>query len=93
MTRNKSNVIAGLLRKGFENNKNTHHQYYTYRTIDGKLSEIYTYTSHSGKELNDSLLSKMSRQCKLKREEFLKLVDCTMTQEVYEQNLKNQKII
>jgi len=93
MPRNKSDVIAGLTKKGFENSKNSHHQYYTYRALEGKLSDVYTYTSHSGKELSDSLLSKMSRQCKLRREEFLKFVDCTMTQQTYEQNLKDQEII
>lgn len=93
MPRSKSDVITGLKRKGFENSKNTHHQYYVYRTLECKLSHVFTYTSHSGKELNDSLLSKMAKQCKLKRDEFLKLVDCSMNQKEYQQKLKDQGIV
>ena len=93
MPRDKSEVIAGLKKKGFENSKNTHHLYYTYRTQDGKLSDVFTYMSHSGRELSDSLLSKMARQCKLRREEFLRLVDCTMNRQEYEHSLKSQEII
>jgi predicted RNA binding protein YcfA (HicA-like mRNA interferase family) len=93
MPRDKSDVIAGLKKKGFESTKNTHHQYYAYRMIDGRISDVFTYTSHSGKELSDSLLSKMARQCKLKREEFLKLIDCPMSRQEYEQDLKRKGLV
>ena len=93
MPRDKSDVIARLKKKGFENSKNTHHQYYVYRTTDGKLSDVFTYTSHSGKELSDSLLAKMARQCRLKRESFLKLIDCTMSQQAYEQDLRDRGLV
>ena len=93
MPRDKADVIAGLKKKGFENSKNTHHRYYTYRSQEGKLSDVYTYASHSGKELSDSLLSKMARQCKLRKEEFLRLIDCTMNRQEYEQALEDQNII
>lgn len=84
MPRKTADVVTGLQKKGFEPGKKTHHKYYVYRTTDGDLSVIRTYISHSSKELSDSLLGQMAKQCKLKREEFLRLVDCTLDQEGYQ---------
>jgi predicted RNA binding protein YcfA (HicA-like mRNA interferase family) len=77
-------------KKGFEEGKNTHHRYYNHRRMDGTLSGVFTYTSHSGKELHDHLLSQMAKQCRLKRDDFLKLVDCSMSREDYEKELKKR---
>lgn len=93
MPRDKSDVIAGLKKKGFIDGKSNHHKYYVYQTIDGKLSKVFTYTSHSGKELHDHLLSQMAKQCKLKREEFLKLVDCPMSRKEYEEGLLKKDLL
>lgn len=91
MPKNKNDVIAGLKKKGFEDSpKNTHHIYYVYRTTQGKISKIYTYTSHSGKEITDPILSAMAKQCRLKKADFLKLIDCTMSRQEYENEMKNQ---
>lgn len=84
MPRDKSKVISSLLKKGFEVSKNTHHNYYIFHTKEGKKSTIHTYTSHSGKEITDPILSAMAKQCKLKKDDFLKLIDCTLSREEYE---------
>lgn len=90
MPRKTGDVIARLQKKGFEpSKKKTHHKYYSYRTTDGELTPIYTYVSHSEKELSDYLLSQMAKQCKLKREEFLKLIDCTLDQKGYQAKVQN----
>ena len=93
MPRDKRDVISNLKKKGFVDSKQTHHDYLTYKTNEGKISSVYTYTSHSGKEIADSILSQMAKQCKLTRTQFLKLIDCTMNQQEYELELKNQSLL
>jgi len=86
-------VVAGLKKKGFEDGKSSHHKYYVYHTIEGKVSSVYTYTSHSGKELSDNLLSQMARQCQLKKGAFLKLIDCPMSRQEYEKELEQKQLL
>jgi predicted RNA binding protein YcfA (HicA-like mRNA interferase family) len=93
MPRDKASVISCLKKKGFSDTKKTHHNYYAYKTMDGKTSSVYTYTSHSGKEIDDNILSQMAKQCKLSKFNFLKLIDCTLSQEEYELELKNKSLI
>jgi hypothetical protein len=49
------------------------HHYYVYYTKDGKKSPVYTYTSNSGKEINDRILSEMAKQCKPREKIFSNL--------------------
>ena len=48
---------------------------------------MFTKTSHGVKELDDSLLSMMSRQCKLNRQDFDRLIDCPLDRDSYERKL------
>ena len=93
MPRDKADVIAGLKRKGFQDGKSSHHKYYVYKTLDGKISKVFTYVGHSGKDLSDYLLSQMARQCKVKREDFLKLIDCPLSQRQYEALIRENGIL
>jgi predicted RNA binding protein YcfA (HicA-like mRNA interferase family) len=83
MQRDKRKVESALETKGFQRDER-HHHYFLYRTQAGKLTEIRTRTSHSGKEIDTRLLSQMARQCQLNRGDFLALVDCAMSQADYE---------
>lgn len=83
MQLDKRDVETSLEKKGFEPSE-THHRYFTYRTVAGKLSNIKTYTSRSGKTLDGYLLTQMAKQTKLKRSEFVDLVRCPLSREGYE---------
>jgi hypothetical protein len=84
--RAKSEVESNLLSKGFRQ-RNHDHRYFIYYTFDGRKSRVRTKTSHGTKHksIPDDLLSAMGRQCGLTKTEFLKLVDCPMSREEYEE--------
>jgi hypothetical protein len=89
MTRDRKNVEAALLKKGFTETQGDHH-YFVYISLEGKKSMARTKTSHSpkAKTLGDDLLKLMSGQCRLQKSQFLDLVDCPLTREKYEEILK-----
>jgi hypothetical protein len=89
MQRDKRNVESALEAKGFQRDER-HHHYFLYRTQQGLLTDIRTRTSHSGKDIDSYLLNKMAAQCHLGREDFLALVDCTLSQADYETTLSDR---
>jgi predicted RNA binding protein YcfA (HicA-like mRNA interferase family) len=86
MPRNRKDVEAGLKKKGFIKSSRDHH-YFTYHTLQGRKTAVFTKTSHGKKELSDKLLSLMARQCRLRRDDFLRLIDCPLTRSQYEAGL------
>ena len=94
MPRDKSKVEKSLLAKGFELNE-THHHYFIYYTQEGKKTTVKTKTSHTKKmkTIPDNLLGQMAKQCHLKKSDFLDLIDCPLSQEKYEQILKDRDIV
>jgi predicted RNA binding protein YcfA (HicA-like mRNA interferase family) len=91
MPRKKSNVESSLKSKGFAQIEGDHH-YFVYVTMGGKRTTIRTKTSHTPKmkEIPDNLLSQMAKQCQLSRPEFLRLIDCPLDQEGYEEILSKK---
>jgi len=87
MPRARKDVETGLLAKGFQQREGDH-AYYIYYDLQGKKSTAKTKTSHSGKDLDDSLLALMSRQTKLTKKQFLDLVDCPLSRDDYEKILR-----
>ena len=85
MPRNKQDVEQSLKRKGFMRKEGDHH-YFVYHTMSGLKTAIFTKTSHTPKmrDIPDNLLGQMARQCRLSKSEFLDLVDCPLSREVYE---------
>ncbi len=86
-------IRSQLSRKGFQE-VDRHHVYLIYMTLDGKKTNIKTRLSHgSNQTVQTRLLGKMARQCHLNMNHFLRLVDCDMKQDEYEQYLRdNNKI-
>ena len=84
----RDDIEAALVRKGFQKSAGDH-SYFTYHTTQGKKTQIFTKTSHGSgyKVLSDDLVSKMSRQIKLKTAQFGELVSCSLTREQYESML------
>ena len=72
--------------KGFEENDQRDHIFFAYRRQDGRLTRRRTKLSHgsAGSDVSDSLLSLMAKQLGLSKADFLKLVDCPMSREEYE---------
>ena len=82
-------VKSALKRKGFEEQKDSHHLRYRYRSLNGELSGIRTHMSHNTpKDLPNDLVSKMAKQCNLSTRDFRRFVKCDMDQEEYENAVK-----
>jgi len=94
MPREKRQVESSLKAKGFEPKEGDHHYFY-YRTVEGKKTTAFTFTSHTRKEktISDELLSKMAKQCRLTKQDFLKLVDCPLDRDGYETFLAAQGLL
>ncbi|MDR2169222.1 MAG: hypothetical protein LBP59_03680 [Planctomycetaceae bacterium] len=86
-TRKRTEIETALSQKGFQLQTNKDHRYYFFRH-NGKLI-TKTKVSHGTKykDLSDDLIAQMSRQCHLSKNDFLKLVDCPMLQQQYENKL------
>ena len=89
MVRKQSDVEKSLQRKGFVRS-NGDHNYFHYYTITGIKTRIFTKTSYGNREIGNSLLSMMSKQCCLSRADFDLLIDCPLEREAYELKLINQ---
>lgn len=88
MPKDKRDVEAGLLAKGFKPRPGDHN-YFIYESIDGKKSLAKTKTSLGrGFDIDDSLLSMMARQCGLTKPQFLRLVECPLQRPELETLLK-----
>jgi hypothetical protein len=90
LPRNRKDVEAALMAKGFARVERDHH-YFVYWTRDGRKTRAHTKTSHSPKvrDIADNLLGQMARQCLVTKPEFLRLVDCPMERDEYEQYLRD----
>lgn len=89
MPKDKRDVEAGLLSKGFQQQPGGDHNYFVYVALDGKKALAKTKTSHGrGFDIGDSLLGMMARQCALTRAQFFKLIECPLSREDYENLLR-----
>ena len=88
MPRDKRDVEAGLLGKGFQPRPGDHN-YFIYVAVDGRKSLAKTKTSLGrGFDIDDSLLSQMARQCGVTKPQFLRLIDCPLQRPEYETLLR-----
>ena len=76
---------SSLEAKGFRR-RESHHTYFVYYTAGGAKTLIRTKTSHGrgGADIPGHLLARMARQCKLRTADFRGLVECTLSQQGYE---------
>lgn len=90
----RGDVEAALERKGFERRKGDH-RYFTYCTARGTRTRVRTKTSHgrSGADIDDELLSRMAKQCRLSKEQFRDFVDCSLSRSDYEGVLLEKDIL
>lgn len=92
MPRKQSEVEKGLEAKGFQRSRGDHN-YFHYYSKAGRKTRIFTKTSHGAREIDDSLLARMAKQCKLSRADFERLIDCPLDRDAYESRLIEQGIV
>ena len=92
MPRKQSEVEKSLKSKGFQHREGDH-KYFHYYSMAGKKTAVFTKTSHGAREIDDSLLGRMAKQCKLSRADFDPLIDCPLDRNGYEANLITQTVI
>jgi len=88
MPRKKRDVRSALEKKGFSAREG-HHHYFCYHDLKGARTKVFTKISHSSKnDLDDNLLGRMARQCKLPRADFDRLIECPMDHDEYDTILR-----
>jgi len=91
MPKDARDVVAGLVKKGFQKKENDHTFLQLY--VDGLKTPIYTKVSHGEKEIGDKLLSAMARQVQLTRRQFVELIECPLTGTAYVEMLRTKQAI
>jgi uncharacterized protein with gpF-like domain len=91
--RKRDEVKSSLERKGFRQ-KESDHSLFFYYSKAGNKTTVVTKTSHGTKYkvLYEPLIAEMAKQCRLKKDDFLKLIDCPMTQDDYEKKLEGKNV-
>lgn len=92
MPRKQSEVEKSLSSKGFRH-KEGDHNYFNYYSTVGKRTVVFTKTSHGAREIDDHLLGRMAKQCKLSRADFDRLIDCPLDRDSYEKRLVAQGVV
>ncbi len=89
----RSEIRQALCKKGFVEEDNDHY-FYTL-VYNQKKTAIFTKISKGSnyKTIHQALLSLMSKQLKLSNNEFLQLVDCSISGESYIEILKKKDIL
>lgn len=94
MVLDKSKALKNLKKKGFiaAKNKSVDHHYLEFYH-DG-IMILYTKISHgSKKDLDSYLIKQMSEQCKLSKDDFARLVNCTLSEKGYIEILNEKGMI
>jgi hypothetical protein len=81
----RSDVEVALEKKGFARS-NGDHRYFTYYTVEGAKTSVWTKTSHGTqyKTIGDNLVRDMAKQCGLTSPQFRQLIDCPLNRKDYE---------
>jgi hypothetical protein len=85
-------TLSNLKKKGFkkdETHKSGDHVRLEF-WHNGKLTRARTKLSHNREDLNDFLISQMSKQICLTKKEFIEFAKCDISQEDYENLLKSK---
>ena len=90
-TRSGRSIDAALRKKGFERSVDSDHVVYRFFSTAGELL-ARTKVSHGmkGSTLSVNLISLMTRQLHLTKDQFLDLIDCPLDEDGYREILDNQ---
>lgn len=81
-----SDIDKNLQKKGFVSHSGDHIYYFFYD--NNKKTDIFTKVSHSADEIGDPLISRMSKQLKLSKDQFIKFAKCIISENEYKEILK-----
>ena len=93
MPRKQVDVEKSLEAKGFQRPRGGDHNYFHYHSLGRKKTAVFTKTSHGAREIDDGLLARMARQCRLTRGDFDRLIDCPLDRNSYESKLVEQGLL
>lgn len=87
-------TYKNLLSKGFQKalNKSDDHMWLEF-WYGGKLTRVKTKMSHSARDINDGLISLMSKQTYLTSKQFKSMAECTTSELEYIEILKEKNIV
>lgn len=87
-------TYKAMIKKGFQEatNRSDDHKRVEF-WHKGKLTRCRTKFSHNSEEINDWLISQMSKQISLSKKQFIEFAKCTLSEESYVQILKEKSII
>lgn len=93
MPRDREEVRAGLLKKGFYHEDGDHDYYFL--EAHGLKRAVFTKLSRgsSYRTLDDSILALICRQLHLTKKELMALIDCPMSHEDYLKNLSERGVL
>ncbi|CAN5619481.1 hypothetical protein BH11ARM2_BH11ARM2_34860 [soil metagenome] len=94
MTRERSAVLSALVKKGFQL-KEGDHDFLILHDAQGRKATVNTKLSRGTghREIGDSLLGLMARQCHLPKSDFIRLIDCGLSGEAYLQKLIDADLV
>lgn len=84
-------IERSLPEKGFTR-EGGDHVYFSF-VHEGKDLGISTYFSHGDREIGDPLISRMAKQVKLSKRDFVRLVECPMDHAEYVERLRGQSLL
>lgn len=80
-------VESALLAKGMERDESHHHMYR--KQLEG-VTQLVTRISHGAREIDDGLARLMGRQLCLQLGEFWNLIDCTLTEDAWNEIVRTR---
>lgn len=90
----KREVQRALVKKGFKRDKSrTNHNIYYFYDDKGEKTSIHTMLSHNNKDITDSMLGKLSKELRLRKDELIQYFECTLSKDDYINILRKNKTI
>ena len=84
-------VNQSLLKKGFIKKEGAKHTLYLFFREGKKICE--TFMSRDEQNINEYLINKMRQQVYLNKRDFIKLIDCPLSEEEYIKILKDKDLL
>lgn len=80
---NVAEIKQSLQKKGFKLDPNRKKHIYYFFYYNGEKTALNTHVSHGHNDINDHLISMMAKETKLDKPDFVKLIDCHLSEQEY----------
>ena len=88
-----SDVSRALLKKGFSLKKGKHSHVVFVFHHEGNPIPVITHLSHNKQDIDDYLQERMASQLKLTKQEFLKMIECSVTHDMLVNKYEDKGLI